>query len=159
MPFRRGYFWPDQKLQPVSARLCAGSAPDSTKNYFVHVVAGLVAGRSAGRKARFNGGNVSSHEWRSCAGFHKWTCAINDGQAVHASGRLQIAACARFLWSLINAAFDLARMNKVFAQVRDVLQKNDFVTKRNMVEQNQMLVQLPHVADVRHDGNAKFATH
>ena len=48
-------------------------------------------------------------------------------------------------------------MNKVFAQVRDMFKKNNFVAERDVVEEDEMLMKLAHVADVRHDGNAKFA--
>ena len=44
----------------------------------------------------------------------------------------------------------------MFAQVWDVLKENYFVPDGNVVGQNQMLRQLPHVADMRHDRHAEF---
>jgi hypothetical protein len=82
---------------------------------------------------------------------------INDEKLTHESGRLQAAATAGFLWSLINAAFDFAWMDKVFAQVGDVFEEDGFVAERDVIKQDQMLVKLPHVAYVRHNGHAKPA--
>ena len=48
-------------------------------------------------------------------------------------------------------------MHKMLAQVRNMFEKNHFVPERDVIEQNQMLVQLPHVTDVRHDRHAEFA--
>ena len=38
-----------------------------------------------------------------------------------------------------------------------MLQKNDLMIERYSVEQHEMLMQLPHIADVRHDRDAKFS--
>jgi hypothetical protein len=48
-------------------------------------------------------------------------------------------------------------MHKVLAQMRDVFEKDNLVADRDTIEQNQMLMQLPHIADMRHDRNAKLA--
>jgi hypothetical protein len=82
---------------------------------------------------------------------------INDERCAHSLGRFQITACADFLWRLINAVFDFARMNKMIAQVWDMLEKNGFMTERDVIEQNEVLMQLTHVTDVRHDGSAELA--
>ena len=42
-------------------------------------------------------------------------------------------------------------MNEVFSQMRDMFEKDNFVAKRNMIEQHQMLMNLAHITDVRHD--------
>ena len=38
-----------------------------------------------------------------------------------------------------------------------MFKKNNFVAERDVVEEDEMLMKLAHVADVRHDGNSKFA--
>jgi len=47
----------------------------------------------------------------------------------------------------------------VLLQMRDVFQKDDFVVERNVVEEHQMLVQLPHVAYVGNDRQATTSCH
>ena len=44
----------------------------------------------------------------------------------------------------------------MFLQVRNVFQKQRFMPNRHVIEQYQMLMKLPHVANVRHDRNAEF---
>jgi hypothetical protein len=44
----------------------------------------------------------------------------------------------------------------MFPEVRDVLEKNLSVTHCNVVHQNEVLVDLSHVADVRQHGNVKL---
>ena len=39
---------------------------------------------------------------------------------------------------------------KMVAQVRDVFEKQNIVPKRNVIEEYQVLVQLPHIADMGH---------
>lgn len=49
-------------------------------------------------------------------------------------------------------------MNEALAQMRNVFEEHDRVPERNMVEQHQMLVNLSHIADVRHYGEAKLSS-
>ena len=42
-------------------------------------------------------------------------------------------------------------------QMRDALEKYSFVSHGDVIEQNQMLVNLSHVADVRNDSQAEFS--
>lgn len=41
-------------------------------------------------------------------------------------------------------------------QMRDMLEKDNFVTERDVIEQNEVLVKLTHVTNVRNYRNAKF---
>ena len=50
-------------------------------------------------------------------------------------------------------------MHEIIAQVRDVLQKYRLVAQGDVVEQHQVLMDLAHVADVRHDRQSEFARH
>ena len=43
-------------------------------------------------------------------------------------------------------------------QMRDVFQEQSFVAQGDVVEQNQVLMDLPHVANVRYHREAKFAS-
>jgi hypothetical protein len=40
--------------------------------------------------------------------------------------------------------------------MRDVLKEENFMFKCNPVEQHQVLMKLPHVSDVRNDGQVEF---
>ena len=42
------------------------------------------------------------------------------------------------------------------AQMRDVFQENRFVTQRDMIKQDQVLMDLPHIANMRHHRNTVF---
>jgi hypothetical protein len=53
------------------------------------------------------------------------------------------------LRNLINTVTDLRGMDEVTAQMKDVFQKGHLVSERNMIEQHEMLMDLPHVPDVR----------
>src|SRR5580658_7605186 len=44
-------------------------------------------------------------------------------------------------------------------EMRDVFQKHHFVVERDVVKEHKMLVQLPHVAYVGNDWQAKFPGH
>ena len=48
-------------------------------------------------------------------------------------------------------------MNKVVLQVRYVFQEHHLMPHGNMIEQDQMLVQLTHVAHMRYYGYAEFS--
>src|SRR5437667_11436450 len=76
---------------------------------------------------------------------------------ITASSRFQIATRSGLLGCLVNAAGDLARMHKVLSQVRDVLEKHNLLSECDVVEEDEVLVQLPHIANVRHDRHAKLA--
>jgi hypothetical protein len=46
-------------------------------------------------------------------------------------------------------------MNEMLPQMRNVLKKYHFMAQRNVVEQHQMLMELPHIPDVWYHRNAK----
>ena len=71
--------------------------------------------------------------------------------------RFEIRTVARLLWRGIDAAFHLRWMQEMLPQVRNGLQEDRFVTQRDMIEEYQMLVDLPHVAYMRHDWYAVLA--
>ncbi len=48
-------------------------------------------------------------------------------------------------------------MHKMLPKMGNVFQKDNLVAERNVVEQDEVLVQLPHIANVRYDGHAKLA--
>src|SRR5690242_12193347 len=65
--------------------------------------------------------------------------------------RLQISGSAGLLRRSVNPVLHLRRMDEVRPEVRNVLEKLCFQPKTNMVEENQMLMDLAHIADMRHD--------
>ena len=50
-------------------------------------------------------------------------------------------------------------MHQVVAQVGDVLQEDRVVTHGDVIEQHQVLMDLAHVADVRHHRQTELARH
>ncbi len=46
--------------------------------------------------------------------------------------------------------------DEVVRKMRDMFEENDFVVERNVVEEHEVLVDLPYVANVRHDRQTKF---
>ena len=52
--------------------------------------------------------------------------------------------------NLVNAITNLCGMDEMTAQMRDVFQEDHLVSKRNIIEQHEVLMDLPHVADMRH---------
>ena len=49
----------------------------------------------------------------------------------------------------------LRREEKVSPQVRNVLEKDNLIAERDVQEQREVLMDLPHIAHVRHDGQAE----
>ncbi len=47
-------------------------------------------------------------------------------------------------------------MDEMLSQMRDMLKKDNLMPERDMIEQNQVLVKLPHVANVRNHRYTKF---
>ena len=47
-------------------------------------------------------------------------------------------------------------MNEMLAQMGDVFEKDFFQAERDVIDQYQMLVNLPHVANMRHDFQPEF---
>src|SRR5438046_5769878 len=72
------------------------------------------------------------------------------------SSGFQIATRSRFLRCPVNTAGNVAGMDEMLPQMRDMLEKDNFVTERDVIEQNEVLVKLTHVTNVRNDRNAKF---
>ena len=48
-------------------------------------------------------------------------------------------------------------MQEVRPQMRDVFEEAHLVAERDVIEQDEVLVKLAHVADVRHYGDAEMA--
>jgi hypothetical protein len=63
----------------------------------------------------------------------------------------QIGAAAGSLGSAVHAAADDGPVNELFAQMRNVLNNQHLVAERDAILLHQVLVDLPHVAHVRHD--------
>ena len=70
---------------------------------------------------------------------------------ISAQRQVQITGCTWLLRRLVTAVRNRRGENEMTAQVWNVLQEGQFVSQRNVIEQNEMLVQLPHVAYVRND--------
>jgi len=47
----------------------------------------------------------------------------------------------------------------VFFEMRNVLEEDNFMIERDVIEEHQMLMQLAHVANMWHDRNAKLFGH
>src|SRR5690348_3787557 len=70
--------------------------------------------------------------------------------------RFQIATRSRFLRCAVNTAGDAARMHEMFSEMWDMLKKDNLMPERDVVEQDQVLVKLPHIPNVRNHRNAKL---
>src|SRR6266850_1289700 len=68
----------------------------------------------------------------------------------------QIATRTRFLRRAVNTAGNVARMDEMFSQMGDMLKKDNLMPERDVVEQNEVLVKLTHVTNMRNYRNAKF---
>src|SRR5437762_10467227 len=71
----------------------------------------------------------------------------------------QIGGCARFLRCPVNATANVRGKHKVLSEMGNVLEENYFVIERDVIEENQVLMQLPHIANVGHDRQAKLLCH
>src|SRR5580698_9399696 len=78
---------------------------------------------------------------------------------VPASGQNHIRRCARLLGSFVETAAHIRRKDKVLLEMRNVLEENSFVVECDVIEDHEVLMQLPHIAHVRHDRQAKFLCH
>ena len=58
----------------------------------------------------------------------------------------------------VHAVFYLSRIHEVRLEVRDALEKYRFVSHGNVIEQNQMLVNLSHVPDVRNHSQPELSS-
>src|SRR5258705_6550509 len=74
------------------------------------------------------------------------------------SSRFKIATRSGFLGCLIDATGDFARMHEVLPQMGNVLEEDNLVAECNVVEQDEVLVHLAHVAHVRDDRHTKLPT-
>src|SRR6266850_5964488 len=68
----------------------------------------------------------------------------------------QIATRTRFLRRAVNTAGNVARMDEMFSQMGDMLKKDNLMPERDVVEQNEVLMKLTHISNVRNDRHAKF---
>ena len=64
----------------------------------------------------------------------------------------EVRAGARFLRRSIYSILYQCRMQKVFTKMGYVFEKKHIVPHGNVIEQNKMLVDLPHIAHMRHHG-------
>ena len=84
------------------------------------------------------------------------TTLSSRSSAAARSQFLQIAGGPCVLRRAIESAVDLCRMNKVLAQVRNILDKLRIVPHGHMIEQHQMLVNLAHVSYCGTTGKLNF---
>src|SRR5258708_22663939 len=71
--------------------------------------------------------------------------------------QLQVTRCAwRLRCPVVTDAY-LCRESEMTAQMRDMLEKQSFVSQGDVVEQHKVLVQLSHVSDMRRQGKAKLS--
>ena len=63
----------------------------------------------------------------------------------------QVRAASRLLWRAIDAVLHPRRVHEMFAQVRNVFQEERVVAQSDVVEKDQVLMNLAHVAHVRHN--------
>src|SRR6266702_7220558 len=80
------------------------------------------------------------------------------GAAPHlsVSKHFQVGRSAGLLRDLVDAIADSRGFDKVCPEVRNVFQKGGLQPQPNMVEENQVLVDLSHVANVRYDGKIVY---
>src|SRR6201996_1428326 len=69
---------------------------------------------------------------------------------------LQVGRGAGLLGSAVASTFEFRWHGKVRAQMRNVLQEEWLVPHGDVQEQDQVLMDLSHVSDVRHNGQAEF---
>ena len=67
--------------------------------------------------------------------------------------RIKVRRASRFLRNLVCPICDNGRETKMLPEVWNVLQKIFFVTKGNVIEKDQMMMDLTHVPDMRYDLN------
>src|SRR5258707_13266644 len=79
--------------------------------------------------------------------------------AAPAGDENHVGGCTRFLRCLVKAATHICWKNKVFTEMRDMLEENNFVIESNVIEEYEMLMQLTHIAYVGHDRQAKLLGH
>jgi len=70
--------------------------------------------------------------------------------------RFQVGTVPRFLRRFGKRRRGPRRMDKVLAQVRDVFEEDHFIAQGDVVEEHEMLVNLPHVADMGNDRHSGF---
>src|SRR5208282_6611733 len=68
----------------------------------------------------------------------------------------EVRRAARRLRRDVNSALDSRRMNEMFAHVGNAFEEHRLMPDRDVIEQNEVLVNLPHVADVRHHRQSEF---
>src|SRR5579883_814767 len=68
----------------------------------------------------------------------------------------QVTREPRFLRGLVDPVGHGCRMAEVLTQMRDMFEKESFMPHGNVVEQDQVLMDLPHIADMRHHRETVF---
>ena len=70
---------------------------------------------------------------------------------------INVGATPRFARRHVPAAIHVGRVHEVVAQVRNILQKQFLMSKRNVAEKHKVLVNLSHVAHVRHEAHRELS--
>jgi hypothetical protein len=70
-----------------------------------------------------------------------------------------VRGCARFLGCFVEATANLCGESKVIFEMRDVFEKNCLMIESDVIEEHQVLMYLPHVADVGHDWQTDLLCH
>src|SRR4051812_21437641 len=73
------------------------------------------------------------------------------------AGSKQVGAAPWRLGRVIDTTADQGRRLEILAQVRDIFQEQRLVPERNVVEEHQVLMNLAHVANMRHDRQSKLS--
>ena len=70
-----------------------------------------------------------------------------------------VRGCARLLRCFVEATAHLCGENEVIFEMRDVFEKDCFMIESDVIEEHQVLMYLPHVADVGHDWQTNLLGH
>src|SRR5690348_8266851 len=73
--------------------------------------------------------------------------------------RPQIATAPGLFGSPINSVLHPCWVDEMLSQMGNVFQKQHFVPERNVIEQYEVLMNLPHVADMRNHAYGEFLRH
>src|ERR1700690_35817 len=103
--------------------------------------------------ARFRSSSPSISRWQKSA-----PCGPRK-LLLSASGRRnadEVRTAARRLRRDVNSPFNPRRMHEMFAHMRNTFEEQRFMPDRNVIEEHEMLMNLPHVSDVRHHRQPEF---
>ena len=81
---------------------------------------------------------------------------VGSGESRFTGSNLQVARGAWLQRGFVVTVAQAGGKYKMVAQVRDVFEKQNIVPKRNVIEEHQVLVQLPDIADMGTTGYPNF---